>query len=129
MPHLGAPSSECLEKPSHVLLRYATDMMVMQEVSYHLYTWLSSGVHRKKKAPCPALPLLFRLYESKSLKYVDFVAKEILKFEFSTKDSNPYDTHGIFKNHYAKAYYPWIHATFHWYEEDPWRYCYNASMS
>lgn len=26
-----------------------------------------------------------------------------------------------------RVYFPWINNTFHWTEEDPWRYCYNAS--
>lgn len=63
--------------------------------------------------PWPALPLWPRLYEMKRLKDVDVEAKEILKFEFGTKDFNLYDPHGIFKNHCAKFYYPWIHNTFH----------------
>jgi len=99
----------------------------MQEVSYRLSTRLSPGLHRKKKAPWPTLPLWIGLYEIKILKDVDGEAKEIVKFDFETKDFNPYDPHGICKNHCKKVYYPWIHGTCHWEEEDPWRYYYNES--
>ena len=116
------------EKPLHVLPRYAMNKLVMQEVTYHLFIGLSSGLHRKKKAPWPALPLMIELYEIKNLKYADVEVKELLKFAFSTMDFNPYDPHGICKNHFVKVYYPWIHETFHWHEEDPWRYSYNDSM-
>ena len=39
------------EKPPHVLPRYATDKLIMQEVSYHLTTRLLASLHRMKKAP------------------------------------------------------------------------------
>lgn len=48
-------------------------------------------------------------------------------FGFGTKIFNLYDPHYICKNHFAKVYYPWIHGTFHWPEEGPWKYCYNFS--
>jgi len=44
------------EKPPHVLPRYATEKLIMQEVSYHLATRLSATLHSKKKAPWPTLP-------------------------------------------------------------------------
>ena len=43
-------------KLSHIFLRYATNKLVKQEVSYHLSTGLLGDLHRKKKAPWPALP-------------------------------------------------------------------------
>lgn len=46
-----------VEKALHVLLRFSTDNLAMQEVAYHISRWLSSGLHRKKKAPWPMLPL------------------------------------------------------------------------
>lgn len=101
------------EKTLHVIPKYATDKLVMQEVSYHLSTWLSTGLHKKKKGPWPILPLLIKLYEIKNLKDVDVEAKEILKFKFKTKYFILYDPHNICKNHYARLYYPWIHETFH----------------
>jgi len=107
------------EKPMHVLPRYAMENLVMQEVSYHLSTGLSVGLHRKKKVSWLTLPLRIGLYEIKILKDADAEAKEILKFEFDTKYFNMYDPCGIFKDHCAKVYYPWIHRTFHWNEEDP----------
>ena len=100
------------EKPLHVLPRFSTDKLVMQEISYHPSTGLSATLHRRKKAPWPALLLWIRLYEIKSLKDADVEAKEILKFMFGTKAFNPYDPHVICKNHYGKVYYPWIHRTF-----------------
>ena len=45
------------DKAPHVFLRFSTDKLVMQEVAYHISTGLSTGFHRKKKAPWPTLPL------------------------------------------------------------------------
>ena len=61
------------------------------------------------------------------MKDVDAKVKDLEKFEFGTKDFNPYDPHCICKNHCAKVYYPWIYEACHWVEEDPWRYFYNSS--
>lgn len=47
----------CIDKSLHVLPRYATDQLFMQEVSHHLATRLSAAFHTKKKAPWPHLPL------------------------------------------------------------------------
>lgn len=129
MPHPVATSLVCLEERSllHLLPRYATYKLVMQEVSYHLSTGLSTGVHRKKKLSWLILPFWIRLYEIKSLNDAYVKAKEILTFDFSTKDFNPYDPHGICKNHSMKVYYPWIHWTFESHDEDPSNYCYNES--
>ena len=66
------------EKPLHVLPRYATNKLVMQEVSYHLATRLSATLHRKKKSPWPTLPLKIGLYEIKNLKVMDDEGKEIV---------------------------------------------------
>lgn len=107
------------EKPMHVLPTCTMDKLVMQEAAYHLSTGLSAGLHRKKKSPWTTLPLRIGLYEIKSLKDVDANAKEIVKFEFDTKDFNLYDRCGIYKNHCVKVYYPWIHRTCDWAEEDP----------
>jgi len=41
------------EKPLHVLPIYATDKLIMQEVSYNLAIGLLVGLHRKKKSPWP----------------------------------------------------------------------------
>jgi len=49
----------------------------------------------KNKEPCPTFPLPIRLYVIKILKDADCEAKEILKFEFGTKDFNLYDPHSI----------------------------------
>lgn len=87
------------ENPPRVLPRYATEKIIMQEVSYHLTTGLSVGKHRKKKAPWPALPLWVRLYEIKSLKYANVEAKDIVKFEFGTNEFNLYDPHSVWKDH------------------------------
>ena len=45
------------------------------------------------------------LYYIKSLKDVDFEAKEIVEFEFGTKDFNPYDHHSICKEHCTRVYF------------------------
>jgi len=45
------------KKPLHVLPRYVTDKLVMQEVSCHLTIGLSTDLHRKVKEPWPTLPL------------------------------------------------------------------------
>ena len=62
------------------LPRYATEKLIMQEVSYHLATRFSVGLHSKKKAPWLDLLLRVKLYKIKSLKYVDVEAKDIVKF-------------------------------------------------
>ena len=46
MPHPLAPSSECTaEKAMHVLPMFSMDKLVMQEVAYHILTWLSARIH------------------------------------------------------------------------------------
>jgi len=55
------------EKPMHVLPRYATDKLSMQEVSYHLAIGLSTTFHMKKKAPWPTLPLQIGPIQDKEL--------------------------------------------------------------
>lgn len=115
------------DKPPRILPRFTMEKLVMQEVRYHISTRLSARLHRRKNAPWPALPLRIGLYDIKSLKDVDGEAKEIEKYEFGTKDYNPYDPHDIFMKHYVKVYYPWVHGACHWAEEHPWRYCYNHS--
>ena len=45
-----------VEKALHVLPNISTEKMVMQEVAYRISTRLSTGFHRKKKAPWPMLP-------------------------------------------------------------------------
>ncbi len=51
------------EKSLHVLLKFALDKLIMQEVSYHILAGLSARLHWKKKAPWPAFPLRIGLYE------------------------------------------------------------------
>lgn len=46
-----------MEKPHHVLPKFAMDKLVMQEKSYHTSARLSARLHRKRKAPWPTLPL------------------------------------------------------------------------
>lgn len=50
------------EKPLHVLPKFALDKLVMQEVSYHISTGLSTRLNWKKKAHWPTLPLQIGLY-------------------------------------------------------------------
>lgn len=115
------------ENPLHVLSRYATNKLVMQEVSYDLAIGLSIGLHRKKKVPWPTLPLWTSLYKIEILKDSYVKDKDIVKFEFDTKDFNPYDPHSICKDHCTQVYILWIHETFHWLKDDHRRYCKNAS--
>lgn len=115
------------EKPPHFFLRYATDKLIMEEVSYHLAIVFSAALHWKKKAPWPTLPLWIILYEIKNRKYVDVEGKEITKFKLPTKDLNPYHPHNNCKYHWMRVHFPWINGAFHWLEEVPWRNCYNAS--
>ncbi len=115
------------EKPPHELPRFSTQKMVMQEVTYHISTGLSIGLHRRKKTPWPTLPLQIGLYKIRTLKDADAKVKELKKFGFSTKNFNMYDAHCTCKNHCVKVYQPWIDEACHCREEDPWRYCYNSS--
>jgi len=115
------------ENPSHVLPNFATDKLVMQEVSYHISTGLSTRLHKKNKAPWPAFPLLIRFYELHNLKYVDAKTEEFKRFTFGTKSFNPYDLYCFVKDHCVRVKFPWIHGLCHWPEEDPRRYCHNFS--
>ena len=49
------------------------------------------------------LPLHNKLYEIKKLKDVYVEPKDIVKFNFSTKEFNPYDPHIICKDHYTRV--------------------------
>lgn len=101
------------EWPSHELPRFATNTLVMQEVAYHISTWLSTVLHRRKKAPLPTHPLRIGLYETRTLKDADVEAGDLKKFGFRTKSLNPYDPHCICKNHCVKVYFPWVHRACH----------------
>ena len=83
------------EKPLHDLPRFSMDKLVMQEVAYHISTWLPKILHRRKKAPWPTLPLWIGLYGICILKDVNVEAKVFRKFGFSTKSFNLYDPHYI----------------------------------
>jgi len=62
------------KKPSHVLLKFSFDILIMQEVAYHILVGLTTKLHQKKKAPWPALPLWIGLYEIQSFKQADVEA-------------------------------------------------------
>lgn len=115
------------EKPLHVLLKFALDILVMQEVPYHISVGLTSRLHRKKKAPWPAVLLCIGLYEIRSFKHVDVEAEQMKKYPFDLQSYNLYDPHCILKDHCARVQFNWIHRACHWVEENPWRYCYNSS--
>ena len=53
-----------LEKPSHELPRFATNKLVMQEVAYHIFTGLSIGLHRRKKASSSTMDARLRFCTS-----------------------------------------------------------------
>ena len=103
------------------------EKLVMQEVAYHISTWLLARLHRKKKAPFPALPLLIKLYEIQNFTHVDTKMEEFKRFTFGTRSFNPYDSHFLVKDHCVRVYHPWTHGACHLPEEDPWRYYYNSS--
>ena len=74
-------------KPLYFLPRYVIDKLFMQEVSNHLTTGLSTGLHRRKKASWPTLSLQIGLYKIYTLKDVDSEAKDLKNFEFDTNIS------------------------------------------
>lgn len=115
------------EKAPHFSPRFSTDKLVMQEVAYHISTGLSIGLHRKKKAPWPILPFWIRSHTIRSLKKADVEVEEFKKFHFGTNNFNPYNPHGLYRDHCARVYYSWIREVCHWLEKDPWRYCYKSS--
>lgn len=96
------------EKSWHDLPKYSMYKIVMEEVSYHLPTWFSTLFHRKNKEPWPTIPLQIGLYKIKNFKVTDTEGKEILKFEFGTRDFNPYDPCGIYTEHCARIYFLWL---------------------
>lgn len=59
------------DKALHILLKFAMDKVIMQEVSYHISTGLSMRLKRKKKAPLPTCPLWIELYEIRNLRHVE----------------------------------------------------------
>ena len=59
------------EKPPHVLPNFPLDILVMQEVAYHITTILTARLDQKKKAHWLTLPLQIGLYEICSFKRVD----------------------------------------------------------
>ena len=59
------------KNPLHVLPKFSLDILIMQEVAYHISVGLTTRLHRKKKAPLPALLLLIGLYEIRGIKQVD----------------------------------------------------------
>lgn len=109
-----------VKKALHILTKFSMDKLVMQEVSYHISIGLLDRLHRKKKAPWPALPLRIELYEIQNLKHAEAEREEFKRFTFSTRSFNPYDLYCLVKDHYARVQFPWIHGACHWPKEDPW---------
>ena len=101
------------ENPPHVFLKFSMDELVMQEVSYHISARLSCRLHRKKKAPWPALSLRIGLYEIQNLKHADVEIEEIKKYPFDVQRFNLYDLHCILKDNYVRVQFQWIHGTCH----------------
>ena len=75
--------------------KFSMDKLVMQEVAYHISIRLSATLHRKKKAPWPALPLQIGLYEIQSLKHIEAETKEFNRFTFGSRSFNTYDPHCV----------------------------------
>jgi len=63
------------KKPPHVLPKFSLDVLIMQEVAYHILAGLIARLHQKKKAPWQTLLLWIGLYEIKSIKQVDVEAE------------------------------------------------------
>lgn len=97
----------------HILPRYATDKLVMQEVVYHLSTGFLATFDEKKKAPRRTLPMQIGLYEIKNLKVADFEGRAIEKFAFNTMDFNLYDPWNACRNHHGRIHFYWLSGTFH----------------
>jgi len=91
------------ENPPHVLLKFALDILIMQEVAYHILAGLIARQHRKKKAPWPTLPLHIGLYEIKNFKHADVKAEHMNKYPFDLLSCNPYDPHCLMKDHCMKV--------------------------
>lgn len=113
------------EKALHVLPKFLMDKLVMQEVSYHISTRLSTRLHWRKNPPWPSLPLQIRLYEILNLNHGEAKREEFKIFTLGTRIFNLYDPHYIVKDYCTRVKHPWIHEAFHWPEEDPRRYCYH----
>jgi len=101
------------KKALHLLPKLSTNKMVMQEVSYHISTGLLAGLHRKRKEPWPMLPLRIGLYVIQSLKEANSKVEVFKKFKFYNKSFNPYDLHGLCRDHCLRVYYPWIRGACH----------------
>jgi len=78
----------------------------MQEVAYHISTGFLVRLHRKKKAPWPALPLWIWLYEIQNIKHAKVEIEEFNRFDFSTRSFNPYEPHCLVKDHCARVHHP-----------------------
>lgn len=88
-----------MEKPSYVLPKFALDVLVMQEVAYHISTGFIARLQRKKKETCPTLPLWIGLYEIKRIKKSYVEAEQMKKYSPDLRSFNPYDPHFIVKDH------------------------------
>lgn len=117
------------QKSLHLLLRYPTDKLVMQEVVYHLSTRLLAVLQRKKKAPWNALPIQIGLYEIKNLKVTDTKGKAIEKFSLSHFDFNLYHPRNVYKDHCVRINFLWSSRTLRRLNEEAWNNCYNDSNS
>ena len=77
-----------VKKPLHVLSKFSLDKIVMQEVAYHISARLSDRLHRKKKAPWPALALWIGFYEIHTFKHADVEVEEMKKYPFDARSYN-----------------------------------------
>ena len=100
---------------------------MMKKVAYHILVGLTARMHRKNKAPWPALSFWIRLYEIQASKHVDVEAEEKNKYPFDAQSYNPYDLNCLMKDHFMKVQFTWIHGECHWVEEDPQVYFYSFS--
>lgn len=113
-------------KSSHMLPRWVTNKLVMQEVAYHISIDLSGVLRRNKKAPWPTLLLQIGLYEIRNLKVVETKGKEIDKFSFGHMEYHPYDPRSVWKKHCEKIHFTWPSETYSRPEEEMIKNYYNA---
>ena len=71
-----------MEKHPHVLLKFSLDILIMQEVAYHISVGLIARLQWKKKAPWPTLPFQIGLYEIQSIKQADVEVEQMKKYPF-----------------------------------------------
>lgn len=92
-------------KSSYMLLRYATNKLVMQKISYHVSIGLSTILQRKRKCPWPTFPLHVETCEIKNLKVAKAEGNELENFRFGIMEYHPYEPKRISKQDCSKIHF------------------------